>query len=54
MTADLLNATFAFIFYAVTGMPVISVPAIRFTNHKVGGIRFIRVGRLFCSFGVSR
>jgi hypothetical protein len=27
---------------------------IRLMNRKVGGIRFVRIGRLFFSFGVSR
>jgi hypothetical protein len=26
----------------------------RFSNRKNGGIRFVRIGRLFFSFGVSR
>lgn len=54
MIEDIINATFAFGFYAVVSMPVINVPAIRWSNRRVGGIRFIRIGRVFCSFGVSR
>jgi hypothetical protein len=27
---------------------------IRLMNRKIGGIRFVRIGRLFFSFGVSR
>ena len=39
---------------AAAGRPAVSVPAVAVSYRKVGGIRFLKLGRLTLSMSVSR
>lgn len=49
-----LALAYALAFYGAASVPVYQSPLWRYSNRKVGGIRFVRIGRVFCSFGISK